>query len=290
MGKRGRGDRPFDYIIIDEIDNICIDNLRNIVELVDNFPGFKYLEYLYFFIYKVLKKKVNTLKNNNKKDYKEELRKKAELIIHEVSEETRIFLNNNRDLKYDDEKKILIPENCFDFINSRVEHWCKMAFDAMFNFEKNKNYFISKDEYFGFDTIKPIDYVNTGVILQNSVWSGLHQFLQIKEGLTFLEENINSSFMSYLSFFRRYKLINGITGTLGSKRTQKAINKIYKINLLRMPPFKERQLQINEPKIFSEEQKYNSELISEIIENSAHHQRVVLVLFEYMAQVNEKRI
>lgn len=151
-------------------------------------------------------------------------------------------------------KKILIPENCFDFINSRVEHWSKMAFDAMFNFERNKNYFISKDEYFGFDTIKPIDYINTGVILKNSVWSGLHQFLQIKEGLTFMEENINSSYMSYLSFFRRYKLINGITGTLGSKRTQKAINKIYKINLLRMPPFKERQLQINEPKIFSEEQ------------------------------------
>jgi preprotein translocase subunit SecA len=135
------------------------------------------------------------LKKNHKKNYKEELRKKAELIIHEVSEETRIFLNNNKDLNYDDEKKILIPENCFDFINSRVEHWSKMAFDAMFNFERNKNYFISKDEYFGFDTIKPIDYINTGVILKNSVWSGLHQFLQIKEGLTFMEENINSSYM-----------------------------------------------------------------------------------------------
>ena len=195
-------------------------------------------------------------------------------------------MNNNKDLNYYDEKKILIPENCDDFINSRVEHWSKMAFDAMFNFERNKNYFISKDEYFGFETIKPIDYVNTGVILNNSVWSGLHQFLQIKEGLTFMEENINSSFMSYLSFFRRYKLINGITGTLGSKKTQEAINIIYKINLLRMPPFKERQLQINEPKIFPDEQKYNTELISEIIENSANKQRVVLVLFEYMAQVN----
>ena len=31
MEKKGRGNRPFDYIIIDEIDNICIDNLRNIV-------------------------------------------------------------------------------------------------------------------------------------------------------------------------------------------------------------------------------------------------------------------
>lgn len=288
LGKKGRGNRPFDYIIIDEIDNICIDNLRNIVELIDNFPGFKYLEYLYFFIYKTLKKKVDKLKSiyEIEIDFKKELKKNAELIIHEVSDETRIFLNNNKELKYYDEKKILIPENSFDFINSRVEHWCKMAYDAMFNFERNKNYFISKDENLGFKTIKPIDYANTGVILKNSVWSGLHQFLQIKEGLTFTEENINSSFMSYLSFFRRYKLINGITGTLGSKKTQQAINKIYKINLLKMPPFKDRQLQINEPKIFPEEQKYNAELISEIIENSANHKRVVLVLFEYMAQVN----
>ena len=38
LGKKGRGNRGFDYIIIDEIDNICIDNLRNIVELIDNFP------------------------------------------------------------------------------------------------------------------------------------------------------------------------------------------------------------------------------------------------------------
>ena len=40
MSKKGRDNRPFHYIIIDEIDNICIDNLRNIVELIDNFPFF----------------------------------------------------------------------------------------------------------------------------------------------------------------------------------------------------------------------------------------------------------
>ena len=208
------------------------------------------------------------------------------MIIHQISKETRKFLYFNKKLNYDDKKKILIPDNSYTFIDSRVEHWAKMAYDAMFNFKRNQNYFISKDENLGFETIKPIDYENTGVILQNSVWCGLHQFLQIKEGLTFTEENINSSFMSYLSFFRKYKLINGITGTLGSKKTQKAINKIYNINLLRMPPFKKRNLLIYEPKTYSEEEKYNAELINEIIEFSAHHKRAVLVLFEYIAQVN----
>lgn len=47
----GRGKRrPYDCLIIDEIDNICIDNLRNIVEQIDNFPGFGFLEFLYLFI------------------------------------------------------------------------------------------------------------------------------------------------------------------------------------------------------------------------------------------------
>ena len=52
MGLVGRGKkRNFDCIIIDEIDNICIDNIKNITELLDNFHGYKFLEYVYLFIY-----------------------------------------------------------------------------------------------------------------------------------------------------------------------------------------------------------------------------------------------
>ena len=282
MGQKGRGNRPFDYIIIDEIDNICIDNLRNTIELIDNFPGYKYLEYLYLFIYKTLKEHTDKYL-----DKKKELKKKAELIIHNVSMETRKFLYVNKALYFNDEEKILIPENSYDFINSRIEHWSKMAYDAMFNFEKDKNYFISKDNTNKFITLKPIDYENTGVILQNSIWSGLHQFLQIKEGLTLTEENINSSFMSYISFFKKFKMINGITGTLGSKKTQQAINRIYNINLLAMPSFKDTSLQIFEPRVFSDETMFKEKLINEIIEYSVHSKRAVLVLFEYISQVKE---
>ena len=57
MGLVGRGNkRNFDCIIIDEIDNICIDNIKNITELLDNFHGYKFLEYVYLFIYNELVK------------------------------------------------------------------------------------------------------------------------------------------------------------------------------------------------------------------------------------------
>ena len=57
MGLVERGNkRNFDCIIIDEIDNICIDNIKNITELLDNFHGYKFLEYVYLFIYNELVK------------------------------------------------------------------------------------------------------------------------------------------------------------------------------------------------------------------------------------------
>ena len=312
MRKKGRGDRDFDYIIIDEIDNICIDNLKNIVELIDNFPGFKYLEYLYLFIYNSLKIKINEFEKEHEKkfyqkfkniktkeklseeefkkelknDFNKELKENIEIIMNKVSKKTRLFLKENKQRNYDAIGKIYLPPNCNDFINTKIEHWTKMAYDAMYNFEINKNYIITKDENLGFDTIKPIDYANTGVTLKHSVWSGLHQFLQIKEGLILTEENINSSFMSYLSFFRKYKIINGITGTLGSKKTQLAINKIYNINLLKMPPFKPRQLIIFDPQVFPDENDYKAKLIEQIVNTCVRDRRVVLVLFEYIYQVN----
>ena len=53
MGTVGRGKkRNFDCIIIDEIDNICIDNIKNITELLDNFHGYKFLEYISLVIFK----------------------------------------------------------------------------------------------------------------------------------------------------------------------------------------------------------------------------------------------
>ena len=317
MGKKGRGKRPFDIIIIDEIDNICLDNLRNIIELIDNFPGFKYLEYLYLFIYNSLKMKIDEFEREHKEkfeekiakdkkkkniiinedekerkrkiDFSKKLKEEVESIMYKVSKKTRKFLKENRVKNIDSVDKILIPPNCLDFIDERIEHWSKMAYDAMYNFEIDKHYIIIKDEILGFDTIKPIDYVNTGVTLKDSVWSGLHQFLQIKEGLRLTEENINSSFMSYLSFFRKYKMINGITGTLGSKKTQQTINKLYNINLLKMPPFKTRQLLIFEPKVYHSEEEYKTKLVNEIINYSVGLKRVVLVLFEYIDEVKNMK-
>ena len=83
MGIVGRGNkRPFDCIIIDEIDNICIDNIKNTTELLDNFHGYKFLEYIYLYIYNQL---LEIDKNIKQK-----------LLIENQIENYQLFIFNNR--------------------------------------------------------------------------------------------------------------------------------------------------------------------------------------------------
>ena len=82
----GRGKRrPYDCLIIDEIDNICIDNIKNITELLDDFHGYKFLEYDYFYIYNKLKEKDNDFrKNMDKKNYKKNIIINKEEIVNDL--------------------------------------------------------------------------------------------------------------------------------------------------------------------------------------------------------------
>ena len=294
MGIVGRGrKRNFDCIIIDEIDNICIDNIKNITELLDNFHGYKFLEYIYFYIYnefiqldKEMWKEVgyNEFKHDigvltMKKQIIEIVLKKAE--------------NEFSDLKsLAENKNIFLPEHLSNFIKFRLKKWCESGYDALYIYKENKEYIIAIDERYGFKTIKPVDFSNTGVIQENSVWTGLHQFLQIKEGLRLTQENLNSCFMSNFTYFKKYistyeNNIYGLTGTLGSKKTQEALKILYKLNLLFIPTFKECKLQKYKPIIIKDVDNYNNSLVNIIKDVVFNKGRAVLVIFKYIDDVYE---
>ena len=294
MGLVGRGrNRSFDCIIIDEIDNICIDNIKNITELLDNFHGYKFLEYVYLFIYKEIVKLDEQIRKKVEYDeIKHELyvlTKKKDIVEELIKKAKKEFCN----LKYLSERKnIYLPEHLAGFINCRLKKWCESAYDAMFIYKENREYIIAEDETYGFKTIKPVDFSNTGVIQENSVWTGLHQFLQIKEGLRLTEESLNSCYMSNFTFFKKYiskneNNIYGLTGTVGSKKTQEALNILYKLNLLFIPTFKEYKLKIYNPIIEKDIDEYERILIEKIRDMAFTQGRAVLVIFKYIALVSE---
>ena len=296
LGLKGRGDkRGFDCIIIDEIDNICLDQIKNMTELVDNFKGYKYLEYCYLLIFNELLEIEKQYIGKNieyKKIHKKEIIAQLYKKVYEKFEKIPSCIKI---------QKYIIDK----YVKYKIKKWCELAFDANFNYHKDKDYIITKDKDLDFKVIKPIDYSNTGIIEENTVWSGLHQFLQIKEHLRMTEENLNSCYMSNLTFFKKYikyknnedlnsqiieNNIYGLTGTLGSEKSQNALKLLYNLNLVFIPPHRKNQLKIEEPKIFSHYIDHKDELKRIISEVAINQKRAVLVILEYIDNVNKLKL
>ena len=308
MKKRGRGTkRKFDCIIIDEIDNIALDNLKNSTELLDSFHGYKFIEYIYFFIFKQLLE----IKKRGNYDSDTAIEKKEEIIktLYEVSKRELL------DIKSLNENNIYIPLHLHQYIKDRLNNWSESAFLSLFIYKKNENYIIKKNEKL-IDAIYPIDFYNTGTLQENSVWPGLHQFLQIKEGKMLTEENLSSCYMSNFTFFNKYKKTNsngkiienniyGLTGTVGSNYNIKILNELYNLNVLLIPPFKKSQFKTENPIIIKvkkkeKNKKINIELsnknkekiremyikkIEEKVMKLMKAKRAVLIIFKYIEQV-----
>lgn len=68
--------------------------------------------------------------------------------------------------------------------------------------------------------------------------NGLHQFLQIKHGLEVTTEGMTSNFISNLGHFDKYEYLYGLTGTLGSDESKIFLTEVYKVELMKIPPFK----------------------------------------------------
>ena len=295
MGMVGRGNkRPFDCIIIDEIDNICIDNIKNITELLDDFHGYKFLEYIYLYIFYELKELDKKLRETTKKDedFNSFILMNKDVIVETLEEKAKNELLDFNKLKERKKNKIIFPEHLSNFVKNRLKHWCESAYDAMYIYKKDKQYIIAKDEMYGFDTIKPVDFFNTGVIQENSVWTGLHQFLEIKEELKLTEENLNSCYMSNLTFFKKYITKNenniyGLTGTLGSKKSQEALKILYNLNILFIPAFKMSRFKLKKEIIIKNKKEYNYKLLETIKEIAFDRKRAVLVIFKYIEEVNQ---
>ncbi|GBN13938.1 hypothetical protein AVEN_152812-1 [Araneus ventricosus] len=78
-----------------------------------------------------------------------------------------------------------IPNHLRTFALDQLPYWIDNAIKARYVLKKDFHYAVKNGQ------IVPIDYDNTGVLQHNVVWSdGLHQFLQIKEGLKITPENV----------------------------------------------------------------------------------------------------
>ena len=235
--KNIRKNRPFDCVIIDEVDSISLDNIITMTQLTDNFPGRSSFFYFYYQILMLYCNIINELPKYTGKtqeyflkkpdEFKEIIEKQIRNIFKE-----KILENDGKTLKTEN-IPIIYPKCMKKYIEDSLNTWINNVIKAPIMIE-NRDFIIKNNN------IVPVDYSNTGVLQDNMVWDGgLQQILQIIHNVKGTFENENTNFLSNISFFKRYKgNIYGVTGTFGGENFQFILKTIYKISLYKIPPNK----------------------------------------------------
>ena len=156
--KQIRNKRPFDAIIIDEVDNIFIDNIGGSTMLVNGSKGYSLLSIIYIEIYMFINyffeyiidyfRQLDEKKNYNKEFlqiiedpfFKNEILKVIKPILKDIilqlittkkEKEKKNENNNQNNLEnFLNNLKIIIPTHLKEFIECQLDKWINNAFKA----------------------------------------------------------------------------------------------------------------------------------------------------------------
>ena len=261
-----RGSRPYDVVVIDEVDSMCIDESSKIAMISSPLPGAAYLGMIYASLHFHLlnaKKQVATLGKNHYYVNGPFEVIENDIVLKPLINELKTLPDEQRiqplyDINYfytkcitnvleqvlTNSSNIRLPAYLANFISAQKDAWVKNLINS-FNFKQEEDYVILETATKG-KVVSPVDFANTGSINYNTTWqSGLHQFLQLENCIKFDPENLITSYISNAGLFSKYNHSYGMSGTLGSAGTQKLLQEIYNVSCAFIPTFK--------PKIFHKE-------------------------------------
>ena len=274
--KEIRNGRPFDCIIVDEVDSISLDNIITMTQLTDSFPGRSCFYYFYYQILLIYCNYISSMVEITGKTQEEYLRNPKEF----EAEIKNVIKTNLKEKFFEDDGKtlkkglpIIYPRCMKKYIEDSFDVWIENVIKAPTMIEEKD--FIKKE-----NNIVPIDYSNTGVLQNNMVWDGgLQQILQIIHDENGTYENENTNFLSNISFFNRYNgNIYGVTGTFGGKNFQDILREVYRIKLYKIPPNKESLLHDTGPKICNNKNDYLDSIKENVKKMITEHNRSVLII------------
>ncbi len=202
--KEDRCLRPLNFVIIDEIDSILIDEART--PLIISGGKFNSAN-----LYKDADRAVKKLKENE--DYSLEEKTKSVILTESGSEK----LESHFKLK-----------NLYDIENSALVHHINQALKANYGMKNDVDYVVSDN-----GEILIVDQF-TGRLMQGRQFSdGLHQAIEAKEGVKINEETQTLATITFQNLFRMYKKIAGMTGT--AKTEEEEFRDIYNMYVIEIP-------------------------------------------------------
>lgn len=115
----------------------------------------------------------------------------------------------------------------------RREEVVRQALTARELFHKDEHYIIAEGSEDEPDCIQIVDE-NTGRVMPDRAWErGLHQLIEIKEGVEVSKQRETLAKISYQRFFRRYIHLSGMTGTASEVRNE--LWTLYGLRVMKVP-------------------------------------------------------
>jgi preprotein translocase subunit SecA len=198
--------RPFNFCLIDEIDSVLIDEARTPLIL----SSYKENE------------------NINKLYLAKAVANMLEKEIHFQLDEKRKDINLTEE-GYKETKKRLGIKSLYDPGDPWILDILN-ALKAKYLFKLNKDYIILNNKIVIVDEF-------TGRIMEDRRWSmGLHESVEMKEGVKIGGGTKTKSSITYQNFFTLYPILAGMTGT--GKTTEKEFEDIYNLKVVVLPTVK----------------------------------------------------
>ena len=201
--KEERVQRELNFVIVDEVDSILIDEART--PLIISGEGEKSTDF-----YKVADYFVKGLVKEE--DYT--IDEKASAVILS-------------DAGIEKAEKYFHLENYADAANMSVQHHVVQALKANYIMRKDKDYMVKDGEVIIVDEF-------TGRLMEGRRYSdGLHQAIEAKEGVKIEKESKTLATITFQNYFRMYNKLSGMTGTALTEENE--FREIYGLDVIVIP-------------------------------------------------------
>ena len=239
-----RVQRPLNFVIIDEVDSVLIDEARTPLIIAGGRMKSANL-------YMQADKFAKSLKENKGYIYDEKT-KQVSLDTEGIKQAEKYF-----NLK-----------NLYDLEHTTLVHFINQALRANYSMKRDFDYVVQDGKIIIVDQF-------TGRLMPGRTFSeGLHQAIEAKEGVQINEETKTLATITFQNLFRMYKKISGMTGT--AKTEEEEFRDIYNMYVIQIPTNKPVIRKDYGDLIFATAAGKYSAIVKEIKERHANGQPVLV--------------
>lgn len=165
-------------------------------------------------------------------------------------------------------EELLGVENLYNIKNIDILHALMQALRAHSLFKRDVHYIVRDGEVLIVDEF-------TGRILPGRRWSdGLHQAIEVKEGVPLQQENQTFASITFQNYFKLYSKLAGMTGTAETEALE--FKEIYKLEVVVVPTHKPMRRKDNVDAVYmSKEEKWRA--VVELVKREHERGRPILV-------------